>query len=71
MIVYSTRREEVEKKLILNISRKKTVYKRFNVHRNVDGNSDINLHGDNLEKSDGDGGAVEEKERTSEAEVVG
>ena len=38
----------------LNISRKKTVYKRFNVHRNLDGNSDINLHGDNLERVNGD-----------------
>ena len=34
----------------MNISRKKTVYKRFNVHRNLAGNSDINLHGDNFER---------------------
>ena len=34
----------------MNISRKNTVYKRFNVHRNLDGNSDINIHGDNLER---------------------
>ena len=54
IVLCSTRSEEVEKKLRrrrgLNISRKKTVYKRFNVHRNLDGNSDINIHGDNLER---------------------
>ena len=52
IVLCSTRREEVEKKLRqgLNISRKKTVYNRFNVHRNLDGNSDINLNGDNLER---------------------
>ena len=48
IILCSTRREKVENKLRqgLYISRKKTVYKRFNVHRNLDENSDINLHGD-------------------------
>ena len=33
----------------LNINRKKTVYLRFNVDGNLDGNSDINLQGQNLE----------------------
>ena len=51
-VLCSTRREDVETKLRqgLNISRKKTVYKRGNVHRNLDGNSDINLHGDIFER---------------------
>ena len=34
----------------LNINRKKTVYLRFNVDGNLDGNSDINLQGHNLER---------------------
>ena len=36
----------------LKINRKKTVYLRFNVQRrwNLDGNSDINLQGQNLER---------------------
>ena len=34
----------------LNINRKKTVYLRFNVGRNLEGNSDINLQGHNLEE---------------------
>ena len=32
----------------LKINRKKTVYLRFNVDGNLDGNSDINLQGENL-----------------------
>ena len=34
----------------LKINRKKTVYLRFNEDGNLDGNSDINLQGDNLER---------------------
>ena len=34
----------------LKINRKKTVYLRFNVDGNLDGNSDINLQGHNLER---------------------
>ena len=34
----------------LKINRKKTVYPRFNVDGNLDGNSDINLQGQNLER---------------------
>ena len=34
----------------LKINRKKTVYLRFNVNGNLDGNSDINLQGQNLER---------------------
>ena len=34
----------------LKINRKKTVYLRFNVDGNLDGNSDINLQGQNLER---------------------
>ena len=34
----------------LNINSKKTVYLRFNGDGNLDGNSDINLQGDNLER---------------------
>ena len=34
----------------LKINRKKYVYLRFNVDGNLDGNSDINLHGQNLER---------------------
>ena len=51
-VLCRTRREEVETKLRqgLNISGKKNVYKRFNVHRNLDENSDINLHGDIFER---------------------
>ena len=32
------------------INRKKTVYLRFNVDGNLDGNSDINIQGENLER---------------------
>ena len=32
----------------LKINRKKTVYLRFNVDSNLDGNSDINIQGENL-----------------------
>ena len=34
----------------LKINRNKTVYLRFNVDGNLDGNSDINLQGQNLER---------------------
>ncbi len=34
----------------LKINRKKTVYLRFNVDGNLDGNSDINIQGENLER---------------------
>ena len=60
IVLCGTRREVVEKKLEewrramedrgLKINRKKTVYLRFNVDGNLDGNSDINLHGQNLER---------------------
>ena len=59
-IVLCGTRSEVEKKLEewrramedrgLKINRKKTVYLRFNVDRNLDdGNSDVNIQGENLE----------------------
>ena len=60
IVLCGTRREVVEKKLEewrramedrgLKINRKKTVYLRFNVDGNLDGNSDINLQGQNLER---------------------
>ena len=60
IVLCGARREVVEKKLEegrramedrwLKINRKKTVYLRFNVDGNVDGNSDINLQGHNLER---------------------
>ena len=34
----------------LKINGKKTVYMRFIVHGNLDGNSDINIQGENLER---------------------
>ena len=34
----------------LKMNRKKTVYLRFNVDGNLDGNSDINIKGDNLKR---------------------
>ena len=59
IVLCSTRNEEVENKLEewrsamedsgLEISRKKPVYLRFNGDWNLDGNSDINLQGENLE----------------------
>ena len=59
IVLCSTRREEVENKLEewrrdmedrgLEISRKKPVYLTFNGDWNLDGNSDINLQGENLE----------------------
>ena len=59
IVLCTTRREEVENKLEewrrameyrgMEISRKKIVYMRFNGHWNEDGNSDINLQGENLE----------------------
>ena len=59
IVLCSTRREEVENKLEewrramedrgLEISRKKPVYLRFNGDWNLDGNSDVNLLGENLE----------------------
>ena len=60
-VLYGTRSEVVEKKLEewrraledrgLKINRKKTVYLRFNVDRNLnDGNSDVNIQGENLER---------------------
>ena len=60
IVLCGTRREVVEKKLEewrramedrgLKINRKKTVYLRFNVDGNLDGNSDINIRGKNLER---------------------
>ena len=60
IVLCGTIREVVEKKLEewrramedrgLNVNRKKTVYLRFNVDGNLDGNSDINLQGQNLER---------------------
>ena len=60
IVLCGTRREEVGKKLEkwrramedrgLNINRKKTVYLRFNEDGNLDGDSDVNLRGDNLER---------------------
>ena len=62
IVLCGTRREKVDNKLEewrrdmvdrwLKISRKKTVYLRFNVHvdGNLDGNSDISLQGQNLER---------------------
>ena len=60
IVLCGTRSEVVEKKLEewrramedrgLKINRKKTVYLRFNVDGNFDGNSDINLQGQNLER---------------------
>ena len=53
IVLCSTRREEVESKLEewrrAMINRKKPVYLRFNGDWNLDGNSDINLRGENLE----------------------
>ena len=60
IVLRGTRREVVGNKLEewrramedrgLNINRKKTVYLRFNVDGNLDGISDINLQGRNLER---------------------
>ena len=60
IVLCGTRSEVVEKKLEewrramedrgLKINRNKTVYPRFNVDGNLDGNSDINLQGQNLER---------------------
>ena len=60
IVLCGTRREVVENKLEewrramedrgLKINIKKTVYLRFNVDGNLDGNSDINLQGHNLER---------------------
>ena len=61
IVLRGTRSEVVENKLEewrramedrgLNINRKKTVYLRFNVDRNLDdGNSDVNIQGENLER---------------------
>ena len=60
IILCGTRREEVENKLeewrramedrVLKINIKKTVYMRFIEDGNVDGDSYINLQGDNLER---------------------
>ena len=61
IVLWGTRSEVVEKKLEewrramedrgLKINRKKTVYLRFNVDRDLDdGNSDVNIQGDNLER---------------------
>ena len=60
IVLCGTKSEVVEKKLEewrramedrgLKINRKKTVYLRFNVDGNLDGNTDINLQGQNLER---------------------
>ena len=60
IVLCGTRREVVEKKLEewrramedrgLKINRKKTVYLRLNVDGDLDGSSDINLQGHNLER---------------------
>ena len=60
IVLCGTRSEVVEKKLELwkkaiedrglKINRNKTVYLRFNVDGNLDGNSDINIQGENLER---------------------
>ena len=60
IVLCGTRSEVVENKLEewrrvmedrgLNINREKTVYLMFNVDGNLDGNSDINLQGQNLER---------------------
>ena len=60
IVLCGTRSEVVEKKLEewrramedrgLKINRKKTVYLRCNVDRNLDGNSDINIQGETLER---------------------
>ncbi len=60
IVLCATRSEIVEKKLEewrmamedrgLKINRKKTVNLRFNVDGNLDGNSDINIQGENLER---------------------
>ena len=60
IVLCGTRREVVENKLEewrramedrgLKINRKITVYLRFNVDGNLDGNSDINIQGQNLER---------------------
>ena len=60
IVLCGTRSQVVEKKLEewrramedrgLKINSKKTVYLRFNVDGNLDGNSDINLQGQNLEQ---------------------
>ena len=60
IVLCGTRREVVEKKQEerrramedrgLNINRRKTVYLRLNADGNLDGNSDINLQGENLER---------------------
>ena len=60
IVLCGTRRDVVEKKLEewrramedrgLKINRKKTVYLRINVDGNLDGNSDINIQGQNLER---------------------
>ena len=60
IVLCGTRSEVVDKKLEewrrvvedrrLKINRKKTVYLRFNIDGILDGNSDINLQGHNLER---------------------
>ena len=60
IVLCGTRSEVVEKKLEewrramedrgLKINRNKTVYLRFNVDGNLDGNSDINIQGEHLER---------------------
>ena len=60
IVLCGTRSEVVETKLEewrkameergLKINRKKTVYLMFNVDGNLDGNADINLQGQNLER---------------------
>ena len=62
IVLCGTSSDVVEKKLEewrramedrgLKINREKTVYLRFNVDGNLDGNSDINVQGQNLERVD-------------------
>ena len=53
IVLCSTRSEEVEKKLRQGAEyqqKERKLYTRGSMYRNFDGNSDINIHGDNLER---------------------